>query len=74
MIGLASGGARVASATVESMAASPGAPESNVAYCKVLGEIAPRGPDAPPIRFEANLPEKWNGKAVQYSGFNGKCS
>jgi feruloyl esterase len=39
----------------------------------VLGEIAPLDPAAPAIRFEVNLPDQWNGKAVQYggSGFNG---
>jgi hypothetical protein len=39
----------------------------------VLGEIAPLDLAAPPIRFEVNLPEQWNGKAVQYGGggFNG---
>jgi feruloyl esterase len=73
LIGLASGAASVTSATIERLAASPAVPEPSVAYCKVLGEIAPRGPDAPPIRFEINLPESWNGKAVQYGGggFNG---
>jgi feruloyl esterase len=49
------------------------AAEPTVAYRKVLGEIAPLDPVAPPIRFEVNLPEQWNGKAVQYggAGFNG---
>jgi len=55
------------------MPASPAAAAPTVAYCKVLGEIAPRDPTAPPIRFEINLPESWNRKAVQYGGggFNG---
>jgi Tannase and feruloyl esterase len=48
--------------------ASPAAAEPTVAYCRVPGEIAPLDPTAPPIRFEVNLPEQWNGKAVQYSG------
>ena len=73
LIGLPSGPARIASATVERLPASPAAPEPTVAYCKVLGEIAPVDPTAPLIRFEINLPEQWNGKAVQYGGggFNG---
>jgi hypothetical protein len=73
LIGLPSGPARIASATVEPLPASPAAPEPTVAYCKVLGEIAPLDPSAPSIRFEVNLPEQWNGKAVQYGGggFNG---
>jgi hypothetical protein len=73
LMGLPSGPASVASAAVERMPASPAAAEPSVAYCKVLGEIAPRDPAAPPIRFEINLPESWNRKAVQYGGggFNG---
>jgi len=73
LIGLRSGPARIASATAERLPASPAAAEPTVAYCKVLGEIAPLDPAAPPIRFEVNLPEQWNGKAVQYGGggFNG---
>jgi feruloyl esterase len=73
LIGLASGAAGVTSAAIERLPATPAAAEPSVAYCKVLGEIAPRDPAAPPIRFEINLPESWNRKAVQYGGggFNG---
>jgi hypothetical protein len=73
LIGLASGTARVISATKERIPASLATPDQTVAYCKVLGEIAPLDPAAPPIRFEINLPKRWNGKAVQYggAGFNG---
>jgi len=73
LIGLPNGGASVTSAAIERMPVSPAMPESSVAYCKVLGEVAPRDPTAPPIRFEVNLPESWNRKAVQYGGggFNG---
>jgi Tannase and feruloyl esterase len=73
LIGIPSGPALIASATTEHLPAAPVAAERSVAYCKVLGEIAPLDPSAPPIRFEVNLPEQWNGKAVQYggSGFNG---
>jgi hypothetical protein len=72
LIGLPGGPARIASAAMERLPASQGA-ESSISYCKVLGEIAPLDPAAPPIRFEVNLPEQWNGKAVQYGGggFNG---
>jgi hypothetical protein len=72
-VGLPSGPARIASATVERLPGSPAAAEPTITYCKVLGEIAPFDPAAPPIRFEVNLPEQWNGKAVQYGGggFNG---
>src|SRR6516162_5210528 len=73
LIGLPSGPARITSATAERLPASPAATDPTVAYCKVLGEIAPLDPAAPPIRFEVNLPEQWNGKAVQYGGggYNG---
>ncbi len=39
-----------------------------VEYCKLLGEIRPVTPDTQNIRFEANLPTRWNGKAVQFGG------
>ncbi len=39
-----------------------------VAYCKVRGEIGSIDPAAQGIRFEVNVPEQWNGKAVQYGG------
>jgi Tannase and feruloyl esterase len=73
LIGVPSGPARIASATTERLPASPAVAEPSLAYCKVLGEIAPLDVAAPPIRFEVNLPEQWNGKAVQYGGggFNG---
>jgi len=43
------------------------------AFCRVLGQIAPLDPKAPPIRFQVNLPQQWNGRTVQYGGggFNG---
>jgi hypothetical protein len=73
LIGFPSGAGSVTSATVERVPASPARPEPSVTYCKVLGEVAPRDLTAPPIRFEVNLPESWNRKAVQYGGggFNG---
>ncbi len=42
-------------------------------YCRVLGQIESVDPAADPIRFEVNLPELWNGKALQFGGggFNG---
>lgn len=36
--------------------------------CEVTGEIRPVDPEAPPITFQVNLPEEWNGKAVQMGG------
>src|SRR5213080_2887290 len=46
---------------------------ANPEFCKVLGQIAPTDPNAPPIKFEVNLPVEWNGRSLQYGGggFNG---
>ena len=40
----------------------------NGGYCRVLGQIVSVDVTADPIRFEVNLPETWNGKAVQFGG------
>jgi feruloyl esterase len=42
-------------------------------FCRLLGHIDPTDPKAPPIRFQLNLPLRWNGRSVQYGGggFNG---
>ena len=37
-------------------------------YCRLLGRIASVGSRAEPIRFELNLPQTWNGKALQFGG------
>jgi feruloyl esterase len=34
----------------------------------VLGQIAPSDPNAPPIKFQVNLPVEWNGRSLQYGG------
>lgn len=72
-IGLPSGGAAILSAQTATMPATMSGPEPTAAYCRLLGEIAPVDPTAPPIRFQINMPVKWNGRAVQYGGggFNG---
>jgi hypothetical protein len=46
---------------------------ANPEFCKVLGQIAPLDPNAPPIKFQVNLPVEWNGRSLQYGGggFNG---
>ncbi|WP_158067112.1 tannase/feruloyl esterase family alpha/beta hydrolase [Tersicoccus sp. Bi-70] len=36
--------------------------------CRVLGDIHPVDPAAPPIKFEVNLPGNWNGRALQMGG------
>src|SRR5215212_4080873 len=54
---------------------TPAAPvtPANPAFRKVLGQIAPSDPNAPPIKFQVNLPVEWNGRSLQYGGggFNG---
>jgi hypothetical protein len=59
-IGLPTRGARVRSAKVES--------SGGVRFCKVRGEITSVSPAAQNIRFELNLPDGWNGKAVHFGG------
>jgi hypothetical protein len=83
VIGIPSGVVKITSATSESarplaVAERGPSPAARVQpatpdFCKVLGEIAPIDPKAPPINFQINLPKSWNGKAVQYGGggFNG---
>src|SRR5256885_7285901 len=41
---------------------------ANPEFCKVLGQIAPSDPNAPPIKFQVNLPVEWNGRSLQYGG------
>ncbi|NOU06948.1 MAG: tannase/feruloyl esterase family alpha/beta hydrolase [Hyphomicrobiaceae bacterium] len=42
-------------------------------HCRLIGRIAPLTANAPPIRFQINLPLAWNARSVQYGGggFNG---
>jgi feruloyl esterase len=65
-IGLPTSGAVVESA---SLVRDP----RNGTYCKLTGGIKPVDVTAPDIKFQINLPEKWNGKTVQFGGgaFNG---
>src|ERR1700680_2437933 len=67
-IGLPSGGAAITSAQMATVPADPLNPRATRDYCKVLGEVQPVDPNAPPVNFEVNLPADWNGKAVQYGG------
>jgi feruloyl esterase len=59
-IGLPTTGAVVTSATDHYA--------GEMAYCRVMGRIHPIDPTADDIRFEVNLPEQWNGKALHYGG------
>jgi pimeloyl-ACP methyl ester carboxylesterase len=69
-IGLATGGATVDSTE---LVAANARENSNGEFCKVLGAIHPVTYNAPDIRFEVNLPTRWNGKSLQFGGggFNG---
>ncbi len=60
VIGLPTTGAEVTSAMRRQ--------DGGMAYCRVMGRIHPVDPAAQDIRFELNLPERWNGKALQYGG------
>ncbi|MFM1990831.1 MAG: hypothetical protein RJA99_3788 [Pseudomonadota bacterium] len=82
-IGVPSGAARIDSATLvpatplavaergptPAATIQPALPE----HCRLVGRIAPIDPKAPDIRFQLNLPVRWNGRSVQYGGggFNG---
>lgn len=64
-IGLPTRGVVVSSAKVERGAGG--------GFCVVKGQVHSVDVAAMPIRFEVDLPEKWNGRAVQFGGgaFNG---
>jgi hypothetical protein len=74
---------RIDSATMQapqplSVSERAGSPAARISpatpsFCKVLGHIEPVDPEAPPIKFEVNLPTDWNGRSLQYGGggFNG---
>jgi hypothetical protein len=70
-IGLTSGDASIASATIVAANATTTSPTPD--FCKVLGSIAPIDPAAQLINFQINLPIAWNRRAVQYGGggYNG---
>ena len=59
-IGLPTSGAYVKSAKLVR--------DSRGEYCKVRGGVRPVDPAAQQIRFELNLPTRWNRKAVQFGG------
>ena len=70
LIGLPSGGSKIAEVAIATLAAANG---ERATYCKVMATITPVDPSSFPIEIEINMPTRWNGKAVQYGGggFNG---
>jgi hypothetical protein len=64
-IGLPTNGATVVSA---SLVASNDAGNANGEFCKVLGGIHAVDPTAPDIKFEVNLPTRWNNRLLQMGG------
>ena len=70
-IGLPTNGAVVTSAALVPAAGTGVAVVAE--YCKVLGDIRPVDPTAPKIKFQVNLPENWNRKAMMFGGggYNG---
>ncbi len=70
-IGLPTSGAVVTS--TEIVAGQGDGPAAIGEYCKVLGEIKPVDPEAPPIQFQVNLPVEWNHKVMMFGGggYNG---
>jgi feruloyl esterase len=70
-IGLPTTGATVTSTQVVP-AAGTGTTAVGV-HCKVLGDINPVDTSAPKIKFQVNLPDDWNKKAMMFGGggYNG---
>ncbi len=70
IIGLPTRGALITTASVVK-AAAPG--NRNGEYCRINGVIRALQDTTPDIRFEVNLPSRWNGRALQMGGggYNG---
>ena len=67
-IGLPTGGAAVITAGWVPAAPASETMQAVTEYCRVLGEILPVDPKAPPIRFQLNVPPAWNGGVIQVGG------
>lgn len=73
-IALPTAGARISAADPVAAAAARPHPSNGTwlhalpAYCKVLGEIDPVDPRAPPIQFQVNVPTAWNQATMQIGG------
>ena len=70
VIGLPTRGAIIESASVVAAAAPK---NRNGEYCRLVGVIKAQLDTTPDIRFEVNLPARWNGRALQMGGggYNG---
>jgi len=64
-IGLPTNGATVVSAA---FVTTTDAGNTNGEFCKVLGGIHAVDPTAPDIKFEVNLPTRWNNRMLQMGG------
>jgi len=64
-IGLPTNGATIVSATFVTATDSG---NTNGEFCKVLGGIHAVDPTAPDIKFEVNLPSRWNNRMLQMGG------
>ncbi|WP_322048836.1 tannase/feruloyl esterase family alpha/beta hydrolase [Paraburkholderia sp. J67] len=64
-IGLPTGGALVQTATMIGATATGNLDGD---YCRLTGVIRAQSAGTPDIRFELNLPSRWNGRAVQFGG------
>lgn len=58
----------------EILSATPERSDATGAFCRVMGAISPVDPQAPRILWQANLPQDWNGRALQFGGggYNGR--
>jgi Tannase and feruloyl esterase len=71
VIGLPTRGATITEASVVAAAAPK---NRNGEYCRLVGVINAQLDTTPDIRFEVNLPARWNGRALQMGGggYNGE--
>jgi len=71
LIALPTAGAQIESAVMVS-ATAPGNQQGGE-YCRITGRIRALEPSTPDIRFDLNLPRRWNGRALQIGGggYNG---
>jgi hypothetical protein len=71
LIALPTAGAQIDSAAMVG-ATAPGNQQGGE-YCRITGRIKALQPTVPDIRFDLNLPRRWNGRALQIGGggYNG---